>query len=140
MKLIRIEHIGIVVRNLDETIKLYKDTFGLKLDAVENLEKHKVKIALFPVGGSLIELIEDQDPHGDYSKFISEKGEGIHHICFQVEGIAKTLAELKNVGIRLLNEEPILGHQNSKIAFLDPSGTHNVLIELCEKAETKGGR
>lgn len=135
MKLKRVEHIGIVVKNLDEAIRRYETIFGLGLDSIEHLEKHRVKIALFPIGESLIELIEDQDPHGDYSKFISEKGEGIHHICFQVEGIEKALNELKNSGIKLLNEEPLLGHQNSKIAFLDSDETHNVLIELCEKAQ-----
>ncbi len=140
MKLLRIEHIGVVVKNLDEAIRRYENVLGLKLDAIENLEKHKIRIGLFPVGESLIELIEDQDSHGDYSKFIKEKGEGMHHICFQVEGIEKVLNELKSIGIKLLNEESSLGHQNSKIAFLDPSDTHNVLIELCEKAETKGGR
>lgn len=134
MKLVRIEHIGIVVKNLDETIRFYKNILGLRLDSIEHLEEHKIKIALFPIGESLIELIEDLDPYGDYSKFISERGEGIHHICFQVEGIEKTLNELKNMGIKLLNEEPLLGHQNSKIAFID-SGETNVLVELCEKGE-----
>jgi len=135
MKLTRVEHIGIVVKNLEDSIKIYKKILGLRLETIEYLKEHKVKIALFSIGETLIELIEDQDPNGEYSQSITEKGEGVHHICFQVKDIVTALRELKQIGVKLHHEEPQRGHQNSKIAFFDLEGLMDVTIELCEKPE-----
>jgi methylmalonyl-CoA/ethylmalonyl-CoA epimerase len=107
----------------------------MPVEEVEDHEGHKIRIALLPVGESMVELIEDQDRHGPYSTFIATRGEGIHHICFEVRDIDAALKELKQAGVPLHNEEPVGGHQNSRILFFNPPGRKDMLIELCEKAE-----
>lgn len=135
MKFTRVEHIGIVVKDLNKSIDFFRDILGMPLEEVEDLADHKIRIALLPVGESMVELIEDQDRDGTYSTFIAERGEGIHHICFEVRDIHAALKELKQAGVPLHNEEPVRGHQNSRILFFNPPGGKDLLIELCEKAE-----
>lgn len=133
MKLKQIEHIGIVVKNLNSAIDKYRDILGLKLDAIEYIEEHNVKIALFSIGEVLIEFIEDQDPDGKYSEFIREKGQGIHHICFEVDDIDNAFKEMNRPDVKLHSNGPLPGHQQSRIAFLNLEDMENITIELCEK-------
>lgn len=140
MKFDRLEHVGIVVRNLETSVAFFRDVLGLQLGEVESLEEHKVRIALMPLGETMVELIEDQDAHGSYSRFLAEKGEGVHHLCFEVRDIDAALEELRRAGADLHNEEPVRGHQNCKILFFNPPGSREMLIELTERDGSVGGK
>jgi len=129
----KIDHIGIAVENLTESIKFYKDILGLELHGTETVEEQKVKVAFFPVGNSEIELLESTDPEGPIARFIAAKGQGIQHIAFRVEDIENTLEKLKALGVRLIDEKPRYGAGGAKIAFLHPKTTNGVLVEICQR-------
>jgi methylmalonyl-CoA/ethylmalonyl-CoA epimerase len=133
MNLTHIEHIGIAVKNLDESIKYYEDVLGLKCYEIEEVKDQKVKTAFFKIGDTKIELLESTDPEGPIGKYIEKKGEGIHHIAFAVDGIKDALKEAEDKGVRLIDEEPRKGAEGLNIAFLHPKSTHGVLTELCEE-------
>jgi methylmalonyl-CoA/ethylmalonyl-CoA epimerase len=130
MKIKRVEHIAIAVDSLGESIKLMQDTFGLKLEYEEAVGT--VQLAMLPVGETYIELLEGKTADSSVTKWIAEKGAGLFHICFEVEDIDGALDELRAKGIKLRDEVPRIGHGGSRIAFLDPASTGNVLIELAE--------
>ncbi len=132
MELTSIEHIGIAVKNLDESIKFYEDILGLKCYAVEEVEDQKVKTAFFNVGHTKIELLETTDPDGPIAKFIEKRGEGIHHIAFKTDDIKSSLKELKEKNIILINDQPRKGAENLDIAFIHPKSANGVLIEICK--------
>ena len=127
----KIDHIGIAVNSIDDELKLYKDVLGLKLKDIEVLEDQKVRTAIIQVGESKIELIESTDPEGVIAKFIERRGEGLHHLAFEVSNIKEALDTMKNKEIPLIDKEPRGGVENSSIAFLHPKGT-KVLMELLE--------
>ncbi|HOE57652.1 MAG TPA: methylmalonyl-CoA epimerase [Bacillota bacterium] len=129
----KIDHIGIAVNNLDEAIKLYKDVLGLELHGVEVVEEQKVKVAFLSIGDTEIELLESTSPEGPIAKFIETKGQGIQHIAFKVGDVEAALAEMKEKGMRLIDEKPRYGAGGARIAFLHPKSTDGVLIELCER-------
>ena len=131
MELSYIEHIGIAVKNLDESIKFYEKVFGLKCYAVEEVKDQKVKTAFFKIGETKIELLESTEPDGPISKFIEKKGEGIHHIAFKTKDINSSLKELEEKNIRLIDGQPRKGAEGLNIAFLHPKAVNGVLIELC---------
>ena len=131
MELSYIEHIGIAVKNLDESIKFYEKVFGLKCYAVEEVKDQKVKTAFFKIGETKIELLESTEPDGPISKFIEKKGEGIHHIAFKTKDINSSLKELEEKDIRVIDEQPRKGAEGLNIAFLHPKAANGVLIELC---------
>ena len=131
MELTHIEHIGIAVKNLDESIKFYENVFGLKCYAVEEVKDQKVKTAIFQIGETKIELLESTEQDGPISKFIEKKGEGIHHIAFKTKDINSSLKELEEKNIRLIDEHPRKGAEGLNIAFLHPKAANGVLIELC---------
>ena len=131
MELTHIEHIGIAVKNLDESIKFYENVFGLKCYAVEEVKDQKVKTAFFQIGETKIELLESTETDGPISKFIEKKGEGIHHIAFKTKDINSSLKELEEKNIRLIDEHPRKGAEGLNIAFLHPKAANGVLIELC---------
>ncbi|MGE5436000.1 MAG: methylmalonyl-CoA epimerase [Syntrophothermus sp.] len=133
MKINKIEHIGIAVSNLEESIKYYENVLGLKCYKVEEVKDQKVKTAFFMVGETKIELLESTDKEGPIGKFIEKKGEGVHHIAFAVEGIQNSLDEVKAKGVRLIDESPRKGAEEMNIAFLHPKFTQGVLTEFCEK-------
>ncbi len=136
MKLERIEHIGIAVKNLSETIEFYEKSLGLKCYGIEEVADQKVRTAFFKVGETKIELLETTEPEGPIGKFIEKKGEGFHHIAFAVEDVAGALGELKENGMQLIDEAPRDGAEGLQIAFLHPKSAHGLLIELCR--EKKG--
>ena len=133
MKLTHIEHIGIAVKNLEDSIKFYENILGLKCYSIEEVKDQKVKTAFFEIGQTKIELLESTDPEGPIGKFIAKRGEGIHHIAYSAENLSSSLNELKNKGIKLIDENPRLGAEGFNIAFLHPKDTFGVLTELCEK-------
>jgi len=132
MELTHIEHLGIAVKSLDEAIPFYENVFGLKCYAIEEVAEQKVKTAFFKVGQTKIELLESTDPEGPVGKFIENRGEGVHHIAFAVNGLQESLNELDEKGIRLIDKQPRKGAEGLNIAFLHPKATFGVLTELCE--------
>jgi len=129
----KIDHIGIAVKNLDETLKFYEEVLGIKCIGTEVVEEQKVKTAFLPIGDTEVELLEATDEDSPIAKFIEKRGEGIQHIAYRVDDIEKALEEVKKRGIRLIDEKPRKGAGGAKIAFLHPKSTYGVLIELCER-------
>lgn len=129
----KIDHIGIAVKNLDETLKFYEDVLGIKCTSQEVVEEQRVRVAFLPLGDSEVELLESTTEDGPIAKFIEKKGEGIQHIAFRVDNIEETLEELKTKGVRLIDEKPRYGAGGAKIAFLHPKSTSGVLIEISER-------
>jgi methylmalonyl-CoA/ethylmalonyl-CoA epimerase len=128
----RIDHLGIAVENLKQSIAAY-EALGLEIEGAEEVPEQKVTVALFPCGESRIELLESTDPDGPIGKFIAKRGPGIHHVAFGVDDIAATLAQLAASGVRLIDEKPRLGAGGAKIAFVHPAAT-GILVEICERA------
>lgn len=131
----KMNHIGIAVNNLEEHIPLYRDILGLKLLGIEEVEDQKVRTAIFEVGQVHIELLEPTAEDSSIAHFLQKKGEGIHHIALQSDGLESELEMLKKKGIRLIDEAPRDGAHQTKIAFLHPKSTGHVLMELCEVAK-----
>ena len=132
MKFKRVEHVAIAVNNMAEVVTLFQEKLGLKLEYEENLPQYNTKLAMFPVGETYLELLEGTSQASDVAKWIGERGQGLYHICLEVEDIDGALAELKAKGVRQLDEKPRIGHGGARIAFLDPQSTANVLVELAE--------
>lgn len=130
---LKIEHLGIAVRNLESANKLFAALFGSEHYKQESVEREQVTTSFFQMGGSKIELLEATDPESPIAKFIEKRGEGIHHIAFEVEDIRATMKRLKELGFQLLSEEPKTGADNKLIAFLHPKSTHGVLVEICQE-------
>ena len=133
MNILKIDHIGIAVNSIEEASKIYTELLGLEMHGVEEVAEQKVKVAFIPVGESEVELLESTDPEGPIARFIEKNGEGVQHIAFRVEDIEKALEELKQKGVRLIDEKPRYGAGGAKIAFIHPKTTKGVLIELCER-------
>lgn len=133
MNLTHIEHIGIAVKNLDESIKFYENVLGLKCYAIEEVKDQKVKTAFFMIGQTKIELLESTEPDGPIGKFIEKKGEGIHHIAFATTNLKEALKSAEEKGIQLIDKEPRKGAEGLNIAFLHPKSTFGVLTELCQQ-------
>lgn len=133
MKLSHIEHLGIAVKSLEESIPYYEKVLGLKCYAIEEVTDQKVKTAFFKVGQTKIELLEPTSPESTIAGFLEKRGEGIHHMAFAVEdGVANALAEVEGKGVRLIDKAPRRGAEHLDIAFLHPKSTGGVLTELCE--------
>ncbi len=132
MDISHIEHIGIAVKNLEESIRFYEDVLGLECYAIEEVKDQKVRTAFFKVGQVKVELLESTDPEGPIGKFVEKKGEGVHHMAFAVKGIENALATMDEKGVRLIDKAPRKGAEGLDIAFLHPKSTHGVLMELCE--------
>ena len=129
-----IDHVGVAVKDLDETIKIY-EALGLKAQGIEVVEEQKVRVAFFPLGDSEVEFLESTSPDGPIAKYIDKKGVGVQHIAFRVDNLEESLAEMKEKGIQLIDEKPRYGAGGARIAFLHPKSTGGVLIELCERDE-----
>jgi len=128
-----IEHIGIAVSNLEESIKYYSEVLGLECYAVEEVKDQKVKTAFFMVGQTKIELLESTDPEGPIGKFVEKKGPGIHHLAFAFDNADAALQDAEEKGIRLIDKKSRAGAEGLKIGFLHPKSTGGVLTEFCSK-------
>ena len=137
MKISHIEHLGIAVKSLEEAIPYYENVLGLKCYNIEEVADQKVKTAFFKVGQTKIELLEATSPDSTIAKFIENKGQGVHHVAFAVEGIEDALAEAERKEGRLLDKTPRGGAEGLTIAFLHPKSTMGVLTELCEDKNKK---
>jgi methylmalonyl-CoA/ethylmalonyl-CoA epimerase len=128
----KIDHIGIAVEDLNQVLKTFKEAFDIKPHFEEVVQDQMVNVAGFNIGGSTIEYLEPTDPSSPIAKFLDKKGTGIHHMAFRVQNLAEKLVELKEKGIRLIDEVPREGAEGKKIAFIHPKSTNGILIELCE--------
>jgi methylmalonyl-CoA/ethylmalonyl-CoA epimerase len=128
-----IEHIGIAVTNLENSIPLFESLLNTDCYKKEMVDSENVTTAFFKTGETKIELLQDEAENGVINKFIKSKGEGIHHIAFEVENIKNEIKRLKAAGFTILNEEPKKGADNKMVCFLHPKSTNGVLIELCEQ-------
>lgn len=128
-----IDHIGIAVNSIDEAMKFWEGALGVKCHGVEEVAEQKVKTAFLPIDDSEIELLEGTCEDSPVSKFIAKNGQGIQHIAIRVADIEAALAELKEKGVRLIDEKPRIGAGGAKIAFLHPKATGGVLLELCQR-------
>ena len=131
----KINHIGVAVKDLDKAIELYRDQLGLEFNGIDVVESQKVKVAFFKIGETNIELVAPTSEDSPIAKYLEKNREGIHHICFEVEDINKTLNELKSRGVKLINEEPRKGAHGTLIAFIHPKSTNGVLTEICQVLE-----
>lgn len=129
----KIEHIGIAVKSLENSSKLFEKLFGFKSYKLEEVPSELVKTEFFKLGDSKIELLEASNPDSSIAKFIDKKGEGIHHIAYDVEDIRAEMIRLESEGFVLLNKEPKKGADNKLVCFLHPRSTNGVLIELCQE-------
>lgn len=134
MKPIKINHVAIVVQDIDAALKFWEQTFGLELNLVEEVPSQKSKVAFLPLGESEIELVQPTTTDSGLVNFLEKRGEGMHHICIEVEDIDATLAELKSKGVRLINDVPeeLPGR---KMAFIHPKAANGVLVELYQLTE-----
>jgi len=130
-KLTKINHIAVVVPDIDEALKFWRDALGIAVDHVEDVPSQKSTVAFLPVADTEVELVKPTAPDTGAAKFLAERGGGMHHLCFEVDDVAGMLANLKAKGIRLINEEPI-ELPGRKMAFIHPKSTGGVLIELYE--------
>ena len=133
MKPTHIEHIGIAVKSLDESIPYFEKLLGLSCYSIEEVKDQKVKTAFFMVGQTKIELLESTDPEGPIGKFLEKKGEGIHHLAFAFENASDALKGAEESGTMLIDKVSRKGAEGMNIGFLHPKSTHGVLIEFCSK-------
>lgn len=133
MEILKIDHLGIAVNSIDDGKNFWSDILGLSFEGTETVAAQKVTTAFFPVGESEVELLESTAPDGPVAKYIEKRGQGIQHIAFRVRDIEAALGELKEKGVKLIDEKPRHGAGGAKIAFLHPKATGGVLVELCER-------
>lgn len=129
----KIDHIGIAVKNLEESLKFYENVLGLKSSGTEVVEEQKVKVVFLPTGDSEIELLEATSEESPIAKYIEKNGEGVQHIAYRVDDVEAAIAEMKEQGLRMIDEKPRYGAGGAKIAFCHPKSTGGVLIELCQR-------
>ena len=132
-KVTRVDHIGIAVKNLAQAKKFYEEILGLKSPGEEVVEEQKVKVCFFPIGDSELELLESTAPDGPIARFIEKNGEGIQHVALRVDNIQNALADLKEKGVRLIDENPRYGAGCADIAFIHPKATGGILLELSQR-------
>lgn len=125
-------HIGVAVKDLEQALVFYRDALGLPLEGVEEVPTEKVKAAFLALRDGHIELLESTDPEGPIGRFIAKRGEGIHHVALAVPDVQLALDRLKAAGLRLIDEAPRVGAGGKQVAFIHPSATGGVLVELCE--------
>jgi len=135
MKLKRVEHVAIAVNDMAESMKMLQDTLGIEMEYEEKIGE--TRLAMFPIGETYLELLSSDASAQDsrVTEWIEENGQSLFHLCFEVDDIDEALVELKGKGVKLLDEEPRIGHGGSRIAFINPESTGNILIELAEMAE-----
>ena len=135
MAIKKIDHIGIAVRDIEAVLGFYSEALGLENLGFEVVEEQGVRVAFLPVGESRFELLEPTNQDSPVAKFIARRGEGIHHICLDVDNVRESLEEMKQRGLQLIDAEPRRGAHNKQIAFVHPKASSGVLIELSQDAE-----
>ena len=135
MNLKNIDHIGIAVTSIQESLSFWETSLGIKPQGIEEIPERKLKTAFLPVGDTDIELLEPTSADSSIAKFIEKRGEGLHHIAIRVDDIDAALAELRAKGVQLIDETPRNGAGGTRIAFVSPKSTHGVLLELCERKQ-----
>ena len=131
----KIDHLGIAVRSLDEALTVWRDAVGLELAGTEVVAGEKVRVAFLPLGDSRIELLEATDASSTIARFVERRGEGVHHICVCVPDLEQALERLRHNGMRLVGEAPRLGAEGARVAFVHPASTTGVLLELKENRD-----
>jgi len=134
----RVDHIGIAVSSLEETLRFYTEQLGLALMKIEEVPSQQVKVAFIDAGNVKLELLEPTSSGSAVAKFIEKRGQGIHHVAFRVENIEQRIREIKENGIRMINDTPKPGAGGAEVAFMHPKSAHGVLYELCDKSKTEG--
>lgn len=130
----KLNHIGIAVRSIEERLKIWRDVLGFRVGSIEDVPEQKVRVAMLEAGTMTIELLEPLSSESPIYKFLEKRGEGLHHLSLSVENIEKSIEELK-LDFRMIDEAPRKGAHGSKIAFIHPGSTGSVLIELCQEEE-----
>ena len=128
----KINHIAVAVNNVEEAANFYQNVLGLTLSGVEVVTAQKTKVGFFKIGESNIELVEPAEPDSPLLKFLEAKGQGIHHICFEVDDIESVIRDFVEKGATMVDQKPRPGAHNTKVAFIHPKSSNGVLIELCE--------
>jgi methylmalonyl-CoA epimerase len=128
----KVDHIGVVVKDIEEALRVYQQALGLTLAKIQERPDQAVTIAFLPTGESKIELVQPVTSDSGVAQFLQKRGEGIHHICLEVDDIEKALADLQEKGLQLMDEVPRTGPQGERFAFIHPKSAHGVLIELYE--------
>ena len=136
MKIKRVEHVAIAVKNIKAMRDILENKLGIEMEYEEHLPEHSTSLAMFPIGETYLELLQSDKPGTGTSRWIAEHGEGLFHICLEVEDIDGAMAELRGKGVAFQTEKPMIGHGNCRIVFLDPKSTGNVVIELAEMPKT----
>lgn len=130
--IIKLDHIAMAVKDLESALKPYTEALGLTVSKMEEIQGQQVRIAYLPIGDTEIELVEPTTDDSGVAKFLEKRGEGLHHICLEVDDLKATLTRLKAQGVRLIDEEPRDGGKGKRIAFVHPRSMNGVLIELTE--------
>jgi len=128
----KIDHIGIATEHLEDGLAIWRDALGLTVQETEEVAEQRVRVAMLPIGDTRVELLEPTTPDSAVGKFLAKRGPGIHHIAVKVEDINASLAELKSKGARLIDEKPRIGAGGCLVAFVHPTSTHGVLLELVQ--------
>ena len=134
----KVDHIGIAVRSLENTLPFYTDVLNLPLLGIEEVDTQMVRVAFLQAGGTKLELLEPTSEESPIAKFIEKRGEGIHHVALGVDSIEDRIIEMREKGIRMIDDQPRLGAGGASIAFMHPKSASGVLFELCEKKGMKG--
>ncbi len=140
MKVKRIEHVAIAVKSIAAMREIFEKKLGIEMEYEEELPQYRTRLAMFPIGETYLELLESDKPDSGTNKWIQERGEGLFHLCLEVEDIEAALAELKGKGVALIDEVPRTGHGGTRIAFIDPKSTGGLLFELVEATDHAHGK
>ncbi|OGU14778.1 MAG: methylmalonyl-CoA epimerase [Geobacteraceae bacterium GWC2_53_11] len=130
--LTKINHIGIAVKSLEETVPFYRDNLGMEFKGIEDVAEQKVRVAMMQIGESKIELLEPTSDDSPVAKFIEKSGAGIHHVAYEVDDVEAAIAKLLADGVRMVDEKPRHGAHGTRIAFIHPKSSNGVLTELCQ--------
>jgi methylmalonyl-CoA/ethylmalonyl-CoA epimerase len=130
-KVKKLNHVAVVVSDIDSSLAFWEGALGIKMEKVEDIPAQKARVAFLPIGDGKVELVQPSDPESGIGKFLNERGGGMHHLCLEVDDITGMLAQLKDKGVRLINETP-LEMEGRKLAFIHPKSTGGVLVELYE--------
>lgn len=128
----KLDHIGLATRELEEGLALWRDILGLEVDATEEIKEQGVRVAMLPIGDTHVELLEPLSPESPVGKFLSKRGPGIHHLAVEVKDIHASLADLKKRGAKLIDETPRVGARGCLVAFVHPATTNGILLELVQ--------